>query len=146
MLQKWERVLCIIFLTIGSISDCKKREIASIGPALMAGGVLLFRLQKGNLEIFEVSLALIPAILLWLLRLVSSRQIGFGDVLMVGALGIVCYFWRMLRILTFASIAVSLVGIAIIVIKKGKKEMTIPFIPFLLLGFLVEDLIETSYF
>lgn len=95
----------------------------------------LFLRQTGNLEILA---SFIPGILLLLLGKLSREAVGYGDGSIVLVMGFYLTFWELLGILAVASILAALWATGLLF--SGRAGHTIPFVPFLLAGFLGEML------
>lgn len=93
----------------------------------------LFLRQTGNLELW---VSFIPGILLLLLGKISREAVGYGDGSIVLVMGLYLSFWEILGILAVASILAALWATGLLF--SGKAGRTIPFVPFLLAGFLGE--------
>lgn len=121
-------------LIVNSVTDIRKREILLLPTLLvLAGGVIRNR---------AAFTTLLPGIVLLLLSAAAPGKIGFGDGLAVCAAGVWCGTERILIILFFGLLAVPAAAGILHIRKQRVREL--PFIPFLLLGFLVERILFCS--
>lgn len=130
---------CAVWLLLGinTIRDIKKQEIfPRMTLVFLAVGILLSLWQKKSTVLF-VLLSLLPGLFLIAVGKISRESVGFGDGLVLLAVGSCLGLWRTLKILCFASVtAVPAAGI--LWYRSRDKNQRIPFLPFLLLGYLAE--------
>ena len=101
----------------------------------LVGAILSF--LNGNWFDWRLILGFIPGIIVLFLGLLTKETIGYGDGLVVLALG--CYL-NIFEIIGLSMLALTLAGLAavflIVVYHKGKKEL-LPFVPFLFVAHLI---------
>lgn len=129
-------VLLIIWLIICSWQDLKKKSISVY--FIIGGFVLLF---MGSLYLSQVSLISRIAgggigIVLLLLNPLTKGQIGLGDGYIIGVIGICLGFTSNVSILLVALFLSAVISIILLIFKKVDRKQTIPFVPFILLGYL----------
>lgn len=126
----------ITLLGIGSIMDIKTREI----PNWISAAVLITAVLNLNL----VNLwGLIVAVIFFSVALATGK-IGGGDVKLIAALSIVCGLWGSFALLLFAQIAMLVFYAEKYILCKinGKTaEKSLPFVPFIFIGYLASKLI-----
>lgn len=115
-------------------------------PVIGLWGVLAVFIQvyQGNLFCQTRLIAIIPGILLFVLARVTGEKIGYGDAWVLLIMGI---YMDADKLLAAGMIAISISGIAaLILITFCKKKMNyeMPFIPFLLVGCVAEQMIYMS--
>ena len=71
------------------------------------------------------------------ISMISEEQIGKGDGLVIAALGILCGVRNTLGIVCFGSLFMLPVALAVILLKKEKKKIRLPFLPALFLGYIM---------
>ncbi len=124
-----------ILLGIGSYMDIKTREIPNwISVIVALTAVINFRLE--NLW------GLIVAVIFFSVALATGK-IGGGDVKLIAALSIVCGLWGSFALLLFAQISMLIffAGNYIFCRINGKTaEKSLPFVPFIFIGYLVSKL------
>lgn len=129
-------ILFILWLSICSWQDLKKKSISI--SFIIGGFVLLF---IGSLYLNQVSFISriagggIGGILLGLNPL-TKGQIGLGDGIIIGIIGICIGFTSNVSILLVALFLSAVISLILLVFKKVDKKQTIPFVPFILLGYL----------
>lgn len=69
------------------------------------------------------------------LSMISREQIGRGDGLVIAALGLMLGFRECLATVCLASVIMALVSVMVLLLKKGNRNMRLPFIPALFVGY-----------
>ena len=107
-------------------------------PLLWAG--LLFNLNHGFTDLTSAVIGAAAGYLVlwsvyWLFKLVTGKEgMGYGDFKLLAALG-AWFGWQLLpAVILLSSVAGSIIGIALIVFSKHRREIPIPFGPYLALG------------
>lgn len=127
--------VCICcFLGIHTWEDIRKQEISVKILGIFGGIGVLYALFLREVGIMEFFGGFIPGILLLLLGKLSREAVGYGDGSIVLVLGLYLSFWKILGILVTASVLAGLWAVGLLVFRKAGKA--IPFVPFLLMGFL----------
>lgn len=129
-------VLVGILLAIQSYWDIKEQKIPTC--VSVVGGALGFLLSMyTGRECLDVCMALVPGISLLIIGWLSGECVGYGDGILIGALGFY-YTWNTLCVLLFAALLFSAgAALMLFVVFKKSGNDTIPFVPFLLLGWFV---------
>jgi len=135
-------VICILFCL--SVPDLIKQRIPlwMIGTScVVAVGLrtVLFFLEKTNITVAGFVAAFLPGCLLLLLAFVTREQIGYGDGMVLFIIGILYPVWRVMIVAGIALLSISIMGIFLLVIKKGNRNTRLPFVPFLFWGSLIEN-------
>lgn len=130
----WEAGI-LIFLGVNSWTDIRKREVSLGFTGIFAVAGIIWRLfSKGSLvEILPVAGV---GLLFTGISVITGGALGMGDSLVLLALGTVMNmgdFFPMLLGAIFSSAACA--GILLGILKKSRNT-EIPFVPFLLLGYL----------
>lgn len=129
-----------VILFIQALWDWRHKEILISVSLIGLGLGILWSVWNGS-DYREVILALIPAILFFLLNIVSRGAVGMGDAIILVFLGFFYSLEEIVAMCSFAFLAASAVALYMLVVmqKKGKEE--IPFIPFLWFGWLLKQMI-----
>lgn len=125
-------------LVINSVRDIRKREILLLPTLLVLTGGILRGIAASAGEAGLWFPALLPGAVLLLLSLATSGRVGFGDGLAVCAAGIWCGPEQILIAVFFALLLVS--GAAGILRLCRRRVSELPFLPFLLAGFLLTQI------
>ena len=78
---------------------------------------------------------LVYAILLGGFSILSKGAMGMGDVLIISSLGIMLDFWKFMAVIGMGLLSAGIYSGILLVMKKAKRKTEIPFVPFLLLGY-----------
>jgi len=131
--------LILIFLIIQGYIDIKKKEISI--RLCFAAAVVFFTLRIGlilfytrNKEEISFLTGLLPGVGMLLLSFITRGKIGFGDGLVIIVMGILMPVKRIIYIILTALFLVSVIGWAMIILGKIKRNKEIPFVPEILIS------------
>lgn len=125
----------VLFLGINMIQDIRKREILPGITALFLIGGAIWKLFMIHTGIFDLTCGLIPGFVLLILGRMSRGSVGYGDGMVILALGVSAGLWKTVESLSIGFL-LSAAAALLIWCKKKNKNQKIPFIPFLFLGYL----------
>lgn len=131
----------IIMLAFCSVQDIREKEI-SLWKLQIYGFLILgiflsrFFIQKNSLfSLLEKGIfGLIPGLLFLFLSKASKEAVGYGDGIILLFIGISIGFWQCLGVLFTALLGIFLAAAMILILAGRKKNVRIPFLPFLLTG------------
>lgn len=69
--------------------------------------------------------------------LLSGGQLGLADGIVITAIGMLCGGRDCLVVISMASLLMAVLSIGVLVMKKGNRSTRLPFVPALLISFLV---------
>ncbi|NNG66431.1 prepilin peptidase [Caldanaerobacter subterraneus] len=124
-----------------SYIDLREKRIPNmiIGPAYIAStfyNLYLFFNSRENI-VYSNFLGFLFAIgLMLLIGIISKGGIGGGDIKLYGLLGLTFGFQTVLKIIVFSTIWGGFFSILLVLLKKKKLKDSLPFAPFIMLGFL----------
>lgn len=126
-----------IILLIQSIWDLREKEIPTIVSVI--GGVmgLCLSIATGRNGI-EILCACIPGVFCFLCCKVTKGAVGYGDAILLTAMGMVYSLGELGVICCVAFGLASVVALGLLVIFRKKGNYEIPFVPFLAIGWAVE--------
>ena len=128
-------LVCLYGLT--AFDDIRTKQVKVL--EIMFFGVLgiLFNLICKPYSLINVAGGVMVGGLLYLFSVLSKEKIGKGDSLIVMVSGLFLGFHNTLLLLWVSSLIAAIIG-TVIVKKHGKEmDLELPFIPFLLIGYLV---------
>jgi len=131
------RVLMGMVLFIQSIWDLREKEIPTVVSLFGALGGFIISLWNGR-GYKEMLLACIPGIILFLCARVTKEAVGYGDALLLTAMGMTYSTGEIGFICVIAFALASEVALILFAIFHKKGNYPIPFVPFLGIGWLVE--------
>ena len=132
-------IILTVYLVIVSVMDVMKKRI-SVG-ILFFGGVLslalgILRMDGTNLPPGILLQGMLPGII-WMLFSFVTTMVGYGDGVIVCCLGLAMGLHRCLLVLGLGLFLLSIVSILLLIGKKVKATGTVPFLPFLMIAFLL---------
>lgn len=133
--------MAIGYLAVCSRFDFKWKGIPlwtlAIGSALGVTLVGVRAMNTGCFDWMEICMGLIPGGCATLFSLISEDKIGLGDGLVLFTVGLMLGFRVTLVAAIFGLFFATLVGIGLLVLRRGSMQSTIPYVPFLTLGVLL---------
>lgn len=133
-------VIVMIYLAVLSLEDICRKELPvwQIVLGLLAAVALTAVQWKGSFqEIWIMLLGLLPALVFLAAAGISKEQIGYGDGLLLLPLGMVLGFERTAWMVLWALSLAAVCALALFVLYRRKKGLTIPFVPFLFAGYVL---------
>lgn len=131
----------IVMLAFCSIQDIREKEISLWKLKIygfLAAAVSIWEIfpLKDNLFtlICRFFVGLLPGLFLLILAKITKQAVGYGDGLVLLFIGGSLGFWECLSILFAGLFSVFLAAVFSALLLGRKKDMEIPFIPFLLTG------------
>lgn len=132
-------VLLLAILVYAAWKDKQCKSIPYYLPAIGIAIALLCRLLEG-LPLTEtlpiVCQALLPGCFLLLTAFFTGQKVGYGDGLMVLVVGVFTNVTYCILSLMFGLCVSCLFAMFYLVLKKVKMKDQIPFLPFLLIGYI----------
>lgn len=137
MLEIIKIVVLGVFLLIEGIRDLQKHKVSMI--TVMIAGILGVIFQFGIIQ--ENGLKIIGGILIGIVLLslakITREKIGYGDGWIFVVTGIYLGFHSNMYLLLLSLSLASLVSICLLVFKKVNKKTELPFVSFVLPGYLL---------
>ena len=87
----------------------------------------------------------IPLVILLMLINLYKPSFGGGDLLLLLLLSLLMDWTHMVAVFWFAAVVGGLVGVVILRLKGGEKDLRIPFVPFIFVGILLALTLEFIY-
>lgn len=127
--------LCVLGLLGGNAwLDIKKREISLAGTGIFTLVGILLALKQGNLDWRYLAAAGIGLIFLGISGLTGGK-IGMGDGFLILALGTVLSLEELLTVLMIGMAVCACYGGVLLLGFRKSRNTCIPFVPFLLVGY-----------
>lgn len=135
----WEmnQIICIAILTILSVMDICYRKVPQLLLIIGSIGVVCFQYSKGGVQGWVLGAGICVGILFLLLSKVTQEGIGYGDSWGILILGGFLGVWGVLEVLLVAFLLLIVVGIFCLVTGRLGRKTTLPFYPFLTVGYVV---------
>ena len=128
-------------LSILAFVDARKREIPVLPVVFLGLFLLAVRVFLGA-EIGELLSGVVPGLLLLVISFASHGSVGMGDGMMVCIIGIAAGLERTTGILGIAFLAAGIWAAVLLLWKKAGRKTELPFLPFLLIGYIWSLLIS----
>lgn len=133
--------ICIAYLSMLSVLDIRFRKMPVwllVVGGIAGTGYQIWKWVKGDpVSIVLIGVGAIVGILFLGVSKITGQALGYGDGIIILILGICLGFWDLSIVLMIAFFIASVMAIALIVVKKGKRKRTMPFVPFLCIGYIV---------
>lgn len=125
-----------ICLLIQSMWDIRTKELPLWISAVLGCCGFVYSLCTQRMG-WEMVYALLPGLFCLFLGFVTRQAVGYGDGILLCALGVFYTCEELMQICTIAIVAAGFAGLILLVVfqKSGKYE--IPFVPFLFLGWCI---------
>lgn len=109
---------------------------------IISGGVVgVIETVIGGEGVRELLYALIPGVLLLITSFFSGEKVGYGDGMLLLALGLLEGARACLGDLLIGLFLVSFFGLILFIFRKKGKGITVPFVPFLLVAHALRTLV-----
>ena len=123
-------------LVAQSVSDIRSKRLPFwITGMGMVVGIALW-LLAGNVHLTDL-VALIPGLICLGISKISKEAIGYGDGLLLIMMGWYLALGQLLEVCMWAFTLAGIFGLFLLVTKKKKGKQEIPFVPFLLIGYVL---------
>lgn len=128
-----KKLFVMTYLGLGSVADIRRRKISLVFTALF--GIIGMAIMLYKRELAKGAPSFLIGLLLLGLCLISGEALGRGDALTVLALGTVLTWQELLKTLSYALMLCSITALVLLVCFKKSRKTELPFLPFLLLGY-----------
>ena len=135
-------VFVLIVLIIEAVTDFKKKEVNIIFPILLAAAAVVMLFFSKDISLINAIIGIAEGLLLILISVLTKGQIGMGDGILLAACGLMLGGRDNLIMFFFACLSSAVVSALIMIIKKADKKTKIPFVPFMIPGFLIMVLLS----
>lgn len=132
-------------MVIQTYWDIRYKEIPILVSLVggILGVVICIWEQRGFVD---VMCALIPGIAALLIGRISKEAIGYGDGVLLCVMGFYFTLEELLAVCMIAFMAAALIALILLVVFHKKGSYEIPFVPFLLIAYGVENLVKAGGF
>lgn len=131
----------VLMLTVGSIWDIRRKKIpAGLLILNVLFGVALIAVNRKidwRQDWYLYAVGILMGIILLFTGRFCGGCIGTADGIMTAVIGGIIGYQKTLLLLMYAVLAAAVFSILLIVMKKAGRRTTIPFLPFMLLGYII---------
>ncbi len=124
-------------LGICSIEDLWKRQVHLVVISIFGIIGVILHFYNGKQTALDMCGGMLIGIVLYIISLLSGGKIGKGDAYLVTSMGVYLGFWNNMTVLWMATIMAAAFGIILLLFLEKKKEESLPFVPFLLVSYLL---------
>jgi leader peptidase (prepilin peptidase)/N-methyltransferase len=136
MYQKW---LTGTALVVCAWTDIRERTLYSRTIGLYAVLAVIGLLAGKSTSIPELAISLIPGLFCLMISWISRQALGYGDSLLIAVIGISLGFWPCIWV-SFSGFFWAGIWSGILLLGRTERKREIPFVPFLLAGFVIQCL------
>ena len=124
-------------LGLCSLRDVKYKSLQTGILLLCASIGIWLHLYFARLPLMDMIGGMAVGVVLYLCAHFSGEKIGKGDALLVMVCGIFLGLWETLLLLWLSLLLASIFGICVMKLKGRGRGVEMPFVPFLLLGYVL---------
>lgn len=142
MLIQLKEGVAIGILLVLSYQDIKGRSISGlmIGSSFFLVSAYLLSGGGGTAGIHLMGL--MAGIVFCFISYLTKESIGYGDSLLLCVMGLYTGIWRLLEILMISWVLLAVAALGLLLIKNYSKKAALPYIPFLLVAYVCQLLME----
>ena len=129
------RLILLTFLFFAAWLDWKSGELPLYLPGAGAAAGAIVRFLAGSVQIPGFLLGFLPGLLLLALAFLTKQAVGYGDGAVFLAAGTFLGLEETVGLLVLSLLAAGAGGLVILLLKKGTKKEALPFVPFVLAGY-----------
>lgn len=123
-------------LFILGIQDIKRKEISCWWLISLLPLIVIELATPSEITFIERIFGILLGLFFVILSKVTRGQIGIGDGYVLCAIGVILGIGKSTILLSYAFLLTSVVSIVLLVFFRWNRKKTIPFVPFLFLGYL----------
>ncbi len=131
-------LLILVYMATAAIYDICSKKLPLWLMLIFSAISIILTLLLPEIE-FNI-LAFIPGIFMLIISIISNHSLGLGDSILILTLGLLLSITELISIILFSLFFASLAGV-ILFVKNRNKKQAIPFVPFILLSYLLLSLI-----
>ena len=134
------QMVCQMILVCLSVSDIYFRKIPAEILLLTNLAAVIYQIMIGQMDPWLIAGgAAVGGVFLYISK-VTCEGIGYGDSWAILILGIFLVIWKLMEVLAGAFFILSLASVFFLARKKMSRKQSIPFFPFLAIGYLLQVL------
>lgn len=135
--------MLFIFLIIGTIFDIKSRTMPAVIFIISGAAGIIAYIASGTYlsgDIVDELFGVILGAVFIGIALISGGKLGMGDALAILIIGIYMGGSGSALAVLYAMMMTALFSIVLLVIRRGKRDTELPFMPFLFAGCLLQQI------
>ncbi|MBQ3585044.1 MAG: hypothetical protein IJA27_10075, partial [Lachnospiraceae bacterium] len=91
-----------------------------------------------DISLVNICFGTVPGIILYAVSILSRGGIGKGDAVLMGVIGMYIGIKNSIILFVSALLLIACFSIVLIILKKGNMKTKIPFVPFILIAFIIQ--------
>lgn len=127
-----------------TVTDVRTRLVPVWFAGIFSACALLYHLLFTTSMLKEVVFGALMGLLFIGISRISRGALGMGDAVLILSLGIWCGLQDSFTVILFAFILSGLFGGIVLLVRKKKRQETLPFVPFLLLAAVISFAVEMA--
>ncbi|MBQ6549869.1 MAG: prepilin peptidase [Lachnospiraceae bacterium] len=127
-----------------TVTDVRTRLVPVWFAGIFSACALLYHLLFTTSMLKEVVFGALMGLLFIGISRISRGALGMGDAILILSLGIWCGLQDSFTVILFAFILSGLFGGIVLLVRKKKRQETLPFVPFLLLSAVISFAVEMA--
>ena len=131
-----------IVLIIEAVTDFRKKEINIPASVILVFAAFGMYFLGKDISATNAIIGFAEGLILILVSVVTKGQIGIGDGILLASCGLMLGGRDNMVMFFFACLSSAIVSALMMIIKKADKKTKIPFVPFMIPGFLVMVLLS----
>ena len=125
---------------MGTVSDIRERSIPAMIFFIFGLLGTMEYFVSGRTDLINESFGVILGIVFIAVSYISDSKLGMGDALAILVTGIFLGGTEAACAVLYAMLITAVFSIIILVLRKGTRSTVLPFLPFLLAGYILEKL------
>ena len=142
-MYKIVHICLIIILGVICVFDIKRKKIPVYMLIILAAAGIISNFTVGEFDIEKRIIAMLPGMILLIVSMITKKQIGYGDGMIILIMGLYIDIDDILSIVLSSFLLSSIAAIILMTVFKKKKNFEMAFSPFLLIGY---GLVKGVYF
>lgn len=138
-MRRISEIILLIYLTSAAVRDIKSKTVALYPALIMAGAGVLRRLIPAFCvdTLLSCFTGTLPGIFLLTVAWITRQEVGYGDGIVLLIIGLYLGFSAGTGIFLTALLLLAPVSLFYIIFRKAGRRKKLPFIPFLLAGYIL---------
>lgn len=134
-----------LYIFICTYSDIKTKTVSIPISILSFLLILTSKIIIKNFNLDTTIMALLPGIVLCLISLITKQALGLGDCIIMLIIGISTNISFVIFVIVLAFTFSCLYGLFLLILTR-KRNIVIPFVPFILIGYLFALFFHSNLF